>query len=393
MSAEEVQLKDLTGHYGQLRTSEYTPIIELNPVYPISVLRDDTQTDGGTITDHAASYELNHGASGEFASIRSASRGRYLPGRSIMAGVGVWATQSSFGGSDRLVKGLFDMQLDGNNQNTKNVNNGAVYEWLSDGPHARVYKSGDIKFDVNLSKRFDKLPQVLLDGTMWQIAMNYYGLGLIVFQRIQTLPDVPRQITKPLAWYKPKGETSMDNTNLQVGALVDGDSSDNWSAHVTGRHYMIDGKFRRRTRYPSSARENFTITSAGGEQYVHSFRRKPSRREVSIDFFNINVSTDQDLRIRVYVGTDLTDQNFGNIDGIPADETGVEVDVAATAFSGGVKIAQDIAYGGNKNNAHGYTQIGIPASVPDEANITVTAYPLTNNDATVNVNSTIQEEY
>lgn len=391
-------MKEALGHFGNLKITERDPSIELNPVYPLSVFRDDQQTSSsGAVTSTASEYRIRHQASGDFAALRSSERGRYLPGNSAEVGVAIRmdTDPSTLSGDLDAKWGYFDMELDGSNNNKETIKNGVVFGSDSSGFYVQLIKEGteefkkyENEFNINSSEGVD-----ITKGDIFEIDINYYGYGLIIFSLVTGSSGDKRQDLIPLHSYKPSGQTSLGNVNLQIGGLVkSSNESSDVSMYMGGRQFAVNGKFKPKTRVTDETVEGVTVGTTGLTPLM-SFRRKATRREASIGIYSMTALSDSDSKIEVYITNSLTNANFGSLSNRSDSETAMEVDTSATALSGGEKVYSELISGGSTGNrSNTISTQDLPQSIPDEAIITFAASAI-DAEATFDFIGRVKEEF
>lgn len=386
------------GQYNDKRVSERTPIIELNPVSPLSSLRDEQQVSGsGAIVDNESDYELQHNASNDFSKLLSSERGRYIPGNASEVGVGA-RTEGSFSDGDiEALWGYFHMEVDGNNNKQETIEDGLLFGKDSLGLFIQLIKGGTSKrkvyqsnWNLNSSENID--PD---NGYVFHILYNYYGNGLIIFQWVKSEEGMDKQTVVDLHSIKIDGETSMGNSNLKVGGLIrSSNSSDTPRLFITGRQFSTIGKYFPNTRITTQEVEQITV---GTSDYIPlvSFRRKQGNREIPIEFYGFDVLTDQDIVLEERINSDLTGANFSDIQSQESSETSIQYDSSASDInrSTGIKVGQHLAVGGQMGNRRSASsQQDLPLSFPDDSTLTIAAKAISSS-AVVTIIGKIKEEY
>jgi len=234
-------IKAVKGNFDDLTVNSPTKVINLNGTNNLSFFRDEQQTSGnGTITDTESEYRVRKNGSG-YASLRSANRGVYQPGTTSRVGIGARIPDTSLSGDDEIIWGYFE-----NEAGTETVRNAIVFGVDADGLFVKVVR-GSTEIHKTYQENWNGEQQYdldLTDGNIYQITFNYYGYGLIAWQRVladQYRDEQVKQDTETLHVFGPTGQTSLTNTNLQVGATINGTSADDRSIYVAGRQYSIEG--------------------------------------------------------------------------------------------------------------------------------------------------------
>jgi len=375
-SSTSLELEQIQSGFDELRTAERTFNVELNGALPLSDLRDDQQTSGyATITDNESEYRLNHTTAGDFVRLASSRRGSYQPGTVMEGGIGIRLDTNSISGDGKGVWGLFDMD----ETNTENIKNGMVFGLDKDGLFVEVIKDSTSKekvYESNFNRAEDSNID-LTDGNIFQIKFLYYGYGVISFQRVKQ-SGTGFQEVETLHETRLKGETSVLNPNMKIGALAKSSSTTgDFSIYVGGRQISVQGKQFKRTRINSGRVEGKSIGSSF--EPILSFRKKQGFREINTEVFGLSVLSDQDIVVQVRLDATITggtNPSFGSLDEQSDSETSFELDTSATQIdtSTGVKIYETLVSGGSKNKdaEHGNVT-GVPTEVADEGTVTFAA--------------------
>lgn len=362
--------------FDEARVAQKTPVIDLNAVHGLSLLRDDQQTSGtGAVTDVQSEFRVRHQAAGDFARLSSASRGRYQPGTIGEVGIGMRLDTIPTTGDFEIIWGYFDMQMDAGT-NTQNIENGMVFGIDQNGEFIAVYKAGteiEKVYSDNWNGR-DADAHNLTEGTIFQIDFLYYGYGTIKFKYVES--NAGKQETRVLHTFSNTGGTTVDNTNLQVGGYVKStDSTDDFSLYLAGRQFNVVGNYTPQRRL-NSVRNDGVATNTTTFVPVASVRKRFSRREVASNVFGFDLISTTDAYVQIRYNSTLTGATFTALDEQPADETGLEQDTSATAIdtATGIKLFEGVVTGGGGSQKTSLSSVtDLPVDVPDEGIITLTA--------------------
>jgi|AKVG01.1.fsa_nt_gi hypothetical protein len=371
-------ITDYITDFSELAIAERSTLIDLDGSIPLSSLRDTQQTSGtGSITDTASEYEINHAASGDFARLAAAKRGRYQPGTVSQVGIGVRATGDITDGDARRIWGYFDMVKSGRDD-TENIEDGIFFGEDIDGIFVQLVKDGTTTFktyqkDWNVAPNY---PINLKNGAIFQISFVYYGYGPIKFFYQDFTNGDARQEEILLHSFSPDGETTVSKPSLLVGALVESsNSSDDFSLFVGGRKYSIEGRTKPKTRITTEKNLSVTVGTSSFVPLI-SVRRKVDFRQISIDILSFSVLTNQNVELMLRVNSTLTAASFGDVSDTDQSETASEVDTSATAIdiSTGVKISQGLASAASGTNSFNATsEKELPFDIGDDVTLTLCA--------------------
>jgi hypothetical protein len=364
----------LTTAFRELNVVNRTPIIELNPVMPLSDLRDDQQTSGSaSITNKESEFKLTHSAAGDFVRLASSSRGRYQPGTIAEVGAGIRFSSSPPTSGDYTVKwGLLEM----NTSSTETIENAALFGHDKDGFFVEVIRAQS-STKIRESN-FNQLANPSIDftkGYVFRIQFGYYGYLPLRFQWVEKQTGEIDAETKDLHTFIPEGETSLENTNMKVGAVINSSSgTGSFDVFLAGRQYTIIGNYEPRSRVTPESVTGVSVGTSGWTQLI-SFKKKSGFREVPVDFESFSANTDNDIQIRLIRGNTLSNDSFGSLTNVPDGETAVEVDTSADGTTGGRKTHEDIIAGGGKGKVTqgGSVKGEVPVDIVDEGIITLEA--------------------
>ena len=383
--------------FKELNTAEKTSIIELNNSLPKSDFRDEEDTSGSaSVTDTDSEFQVTHSTAGDFARFTSSSRGRYVPGKIAEAGIGIRAGSSLPTSGDYTAKwGYFEM--DPNNSET--IENGALFGHDSQGFFLEVIRAQDS--NIIRPGDFNEVRSTNIDftqGHIFQIQFGYYGYLPIRFQYLDKKylgSEDEESKTVNLHTHIPEQETSLTNTNLKVGTVIDSSTgTGSFDLFVGGRQFNIIGEFRPRTRKTNASVNNVNVADADDWVPVLSFKKKQSFREIPVDYNTTIVRSNQNVAVRILRQPTLDQSTFGSIDRIPDSETAVEKDTSATSTSNGRKVDEFLVDGGKSNNSAGqaFKDVTLPVDLVDEGIFTIEVNA-DGSDATVDAVASVIEQW
>lgn len=328
-----VYLRDagsLASAFNELKVVERTPVIELKSVYGVSALRDITTLAGSAaITNTAGEYRLALTAdAADSAILDSAERGRYQPGYSANAGIGIRIPVNPVGAQDAKW-GYFD----DSNGFGFGVDATGLYVFTRRATtDTKVYQSAWNTDKVNGTSasgvRLD-----LSDGDIFQIDFTWYGYGVIEFTVVSTAITGQRPIVVHRSF--PDGQTSVADPNLPIRAYADnGSTATAFDLYVAGRQFSIRGKFDPNRRTISQYR--LALGSVGTTFLpLVTFRRKSAFASVAAKVSGFDILTTEDLVLQIRVNATLTNASYVTPTDHTATETAMEADISATGVSGG----------------------------------------------------------
>lgn len=318
--------------YGSARVSEKTTLIDIKPFHCVSERRDSIVTSGtGSVTNDQSQYILSVSGASDAASLTSLERGEYVAGCTVETGIGLQVDPAQFTGSQTLNFGYFDNA------------NGFFYVVSSAGLSVAYRKAGvtvPIPRSAWNGDYKNNSPPDVSKGLIYRINLSWYGLGNILFNVNYGLPD-GSQVNRLLHSHSPASGLSCLNPHLpiRVELLANGSSSP-VVAYVAGRQYSVIGKYAPMFRITSHF-ASMDAVSTSSYANMFSMRRKASYLSCRTRVASFDVIGSGSASVRVVLGTVLTGATFANsIEDVDACESSLELDTAATAYSGGI-----IAYG------------------------------------------------
>lgn len=388
--------------FGEVISTNRTPVIELNSSYGTSLLRDIENTTGsGSITSSDGKVTISTGTTANSeAHLDSAEVGRYVPGYSAELGIGIRVPSPVTGdkratwgglGADELngfyfgldATGLYVARRFGGTEDDK------VYQ--PDFNIDPLDGTGPSGYNLDLSS-----------GNIYQIDFTWYGYGQILFGVVGVPPDVNNKT--PSGGYRPsqnflpchslgvKGSVSTYSPNLAVHALVNnGNDAEDISLDVGGRQYSIIGKYTPKYRFSGDFRGS--VNTSTTPTPLISFQRKADYkdRSVKLSGFDTLVSTEPCI-VEVRLDSTLTGATFGTPTNHTASETAVESDTSATALTGGVVVWQQLVDAGTNRNSSDLTSQSVEFDIPNNSTVTLCARTLSGTGSIVSA-FRIREEW
>jgi hypothetical protein len=351
--------------FGEVKTAARTPLIELNSSYGQSLIRDVVTLAGtGTVTDGAGEIIISTGATASSSSLmRSAEIGRYVPGYAAEVGIGMrfpaaptgeqvaeWGGRSADGTNGFIwgydVTGLYIARLDGGVIKDKTYQ----ADWNLDK------MDGTGKSGINLD---------MADGNIFQINFTWYGYGQIVWQLVTTVNGL--QAPRSVHQLKVLGEPSIEDPNLAVFAEVsNGATTSNFTADVGGRQYSIIGEYRPAYRFAGEYRAPVATSTTAVPTITFKAKTGFLSRAIKVDMTDV-IPASQDVIVEIRINGSLTGAVYATPTNHNANETACEVDVAATAITGGVVVWSNYFASGTGNRgllAEALVSLTIPAGQP-----------------------------
>ena len=351
--------------FDQLKTVEYTPIIERSPRPGFSVLRDRTVPAGETID--LVNGELVVDGSLQKVGLYTRKRGRYLSGLIGLPGLRVRLGTPNTG---RYEYGYGD-----------EFGNRFGLEWDQGELYTFVESAGDRYYRKHRSEWLDPLDgtgpsgvDADLNGLTLRLPFGWYGGLSIEFtvavpdrENGDSLVTIDRSNAGNLA----EGVT-IEEPNLPIFAEADGGV-----IYIGGRQYGVYGRYR--PEFRTTATRNVEKTGVGEEfEPIVSLRVKDAIafRGVPVIVGGAGVLSTENIEWALFVDAELTGANFGPVPDVPATETALEQDSDATAFTGGYRVYSDNAVGGQGNRS-GEDGADFPDfNIPSDGKITLAARAL-----------------
>jgi len=365
-SAEESGLKigDPASLFGDLETIERTTLLDVSSSFGTSTLRDETDStnSGSLVEDPNDNGEiiLSTGATANSTvDLRTAAYGRYTPGYSAQAGMGIrlsslWTEGEGrwgyFGDTNDSGSGFY-FGYDGDQQET------FIGRLVLGVEVDRVYKSNWNGQDIDsiLDKDFD--PR---EGYIYQIDFSWYGYGIINFyivgQTIDTTSGrTPRQETVTVHSLVVENETSIPDPNEPIRVeLENGSNGDDNRLAVGGRQFSVFGTVSQEYRITSETVFDSAFDN-GSWTYIMSWQRRDAGTDANarLDVQSLDISVDQTSKYALVINANLSGTNYNDPSLTPSDETLLEVSTTGS-FDGigtGRKVWESSTEVGTGNNA------------------------------------------
>lgn len=387
--------------FGNFKTSQLTPNVNLKSIYGLSELRDRVVTTGagvvqGAFTTGTGEYRLATTANGaDSATLFSAERGRYQAGFSAVTGLGVRVPALPTG-DQIMFWGLGDSPLLPNA-------NGLFFGVDATDVFVSIFRDGVETRVPRTAWNGDRLDGTgpsgltldLSDGNVFQIEFTWYGYGPVSFVLIDQRS--PASISSPLRVHtlRQEGSTSITDPNLPLCVAVDnGGTAAATEVFLGGRQYSIQGRVNTPQRQTSERLIGATV--AGTVIPLISFQRKVAYSSASLKLAEFEVISDTELVVEVRFNPSLTGAAFGTPTNTLAAETAVESDTTATALTGGVLVTSTLV-AANTRQSQSVARSVLPANdVPEGATpgiVTLAAVAPGGGPATVSAIFKITEEW
>lgn len=395
--AENLRINSPLSDFGELRTVERTPLIELkSAVDTVSSFRNIVTTAGGaTATISNSEYHLQTtAAASDRVVLDSAERGRYMPGYEAIVGIGVREDVSNpaLTGDMEERWGYYD------------DNDGYFFGRDATGLYIGIRRAGSDTKVYQSNWNGDKLngsgPSGLTldlhDGNIFQIRYSWYGYGVINFEVLtKDVTKTPVQYPTIVHTIDPRTETSVEQPNLPIRVeVLNGTTATGHTLHVSGRQYTISGKYTPHYRLTSDFRGSVSTSTTWVP--LISFRRKSSSKflaqSVKMAQMETIASTDNHVVGFVLNGT-LTGASWQTPTSQNVNETVLESDVSATAISGGIFIGGfHSVQASNKNNPLSH-ETGFNFDFIESQPVTMVARTLTGTDSIAMSLFSVSEEW
>ena len=375
---------NVSSQFSELRVSQRTPLIELTSVYGLSDLRDIvTVTGTGSVGSNNSEFQLTTIASGtDSAILQSSERGRYEPGFSAEAGIGIRLPVAPTG--NQVVRwGVFDEQ------------NGMLFgQDVTNGIFVAIRRAGVDTVIPQSLWNVDPLNGTgpsgetlnLAKGNIFQVVYTWYGYGVIEFRVVLPNPTTLAQEVITVHRYSPTGQTNLADPNLPLRAeIFNNGTAAALNLFVGGRQFSILGAYNPVYRVTSDRR---TVLALEQDLIpIVSFQRKAvfpagsaRSNSVSIKLKGVDLVHSADICYQVILGGTM-DGEFVNFPtdntSIPLSETALTVNNTLTTISGGQVLFQGLVAGTTSGSARISTSDFLPDfQLPDTETITLAVYNL-----------------
>lgn len=283
--------------FGNMRTSEYSPILEVAP-YKKSIFRDRVESVGNPqVTLVNGEYLVSTGT-GDWVSFQTALWGRYLPALVGLPGMGIRIASRTAG---TVIKwGYFY----GNVGFYFRLDDNGWWAVVEDGANNIIFEREQADWDdpldgTGLSGR----SLVPSDGVISRFPFIWYGYGPIRF--VVMSKDGKKEELIEVCRASFTNRASISKPNRPINIEVDGEAE----VYVGGRQYGVFGRYVPSFRTRSKRREGVSVTTTwrpvmGFYQDIDS-----DLAQVMVKFNNVDGVTDASLAWEVRVastGVDLT---------------------------------------------------------------------------------------
>lgn len=395
-----VGLAEPTSLFSDLQTIERRTVIDATSTFGTSILRDEIDSTGsGSIVQNPApegEIELGTGTTANSSiELQTAEYGRYTPGFSAQAGMGVRIPTLPTEGEIRwgyfTSSNGFYFGYDGGQQEL-------FIARRKDGSETeRVYRS-----DFNRQDMDERLNRAWEpnEGDIFQIDFSWYGYGIIIFSIVtQTVDDnldgTPRQISVPIHALSVKNESSTSDPNQPINIeMENAGSGEDIRAYIGGRQFSVFGEPPAEQRITSETNAGVSVGSAGWT-HIMTWRRDPN--ETANSKLNINsfdtIQTEK-TRFALVVDANISSTTFGDPSLTNSDETLLEVSTAGS-FDGigtGTKVFETIAPAGSGNQGAGASS-DVNARLGQENTLTLIARTTTGNNETADATMRMSEDW
>jgi len=337
-----------TSLFDDMQTVERRSLIDLASVFGTSGLRDEVFTTGsGSLSQDpdpdTGEIELSTGTTADSSiTVQSEDYGRYTPGFSAQAGVGLRVPNPPTEGEIRW--GYFDGDngfywgYDGDQQElfVARIANGTE--------QSRVYESNFNGF--NFENKYDQ--ELLVEnGYIYQIDFSWYGYGIINFSIVAQSDDTasdrtPAQDSTILHSITVNDDTSIADPNQPLRVIAEnGATGEDVRARIGGRQYSVLGDLSQEGRITADTKTGVTIPN-GSWNHVMSWRRRNDASDgnarMQVDGFDFG--GDATLKLALVKNADITGTTFVNPTITNSDETLIErsFDGTFNGINGGSKV-------------------------------------------------------
>lgn len=192
----------------------------------------------------------------------------------------------------------------------------------------------------------------IAEGNISEILYTWYGYGDILFQVVVN-DSFNQQRIVTVHTFRPSDETSFADPNLPIRERVqNGAAGGNFQIFVSGRQYSILGAYNPNRRI--TCQFNLGVASVGTTVTpLISFRRKADfpvagrTNSVSATVNGADLLSSASSLYQLIIGGTLSNTTFVTPTGIPANETGLEVNTTATTITGGIIVYEGLVESGS----------------------------------------------
>ena len=335
-----------TSLFGDATTIERRTDIAISSSFGTSSVRDEILTSGsGEVTKDPAStgeIELSTGTTANSEiDLRTASYGRYVPGFSAQAGIGV--RFESLPTEGEVTWGYFDEDngfywgYDGDAEEL-------FVALLSNGSETRIYQG---KFNGDDFEKTFGHPVDLTRGHIFQIDFTWYGYGIVNFQIVSQTESKgdnwnPEQETMTMHSIAVQSTTSIADPNQPIRiAAKNGSSGEDVRVRLGGRQFSVFGGESDKKRVTSETSEDVSITN-GVWTHVMSWQRRDDvgDKNATLTISGVDFGTDVGIRLAFLKGASISATNFRTPSLTDSSETLVDVstDGSYDGIGGGTKL-------------------------------------------------------
>jgi len=347
-NSQGLKLGEPSSLFGDLATIERTTVLDVSSTFGTSVIRDEIDTTGSaqvaqnpdTSTGELV-LETGTTANSDIT-LATAEYGRYTPGYSAEAGVGIRIPDIPTEGEARW--GYFNGD-DGFYFGYDGDQGELFIGRRKDGTEAqRIYRS-----DFNRNS-LDEVLGIDWDvdrGAIFQIDFSWYGYGIIQFTIVdQTANDLrntsPRQDSVVVHALVVEGETSVSDPNQPVTVeLENGDTGDNNQIRIGGRQFSVFGQQSTERRITAESEFDQTVQDGVWTHLMSWTRDQPlvdANSKLNIN--SMDFAIDQTAKVALVYNADVTGTTYVNPSLTPEEETllGVSLDGTFNGIGNGTKV-------------------------------------------------------
>lgn len=342
--------------FNELRTAEYTPIVERKSTFGLSSRRDvQTTTGSASISTSGGEIQLSTGTStSSKATLDSARSGTYLSGIQAIAGAG-WRVGALPTGEQVARVGYFD---DSNGFGV-GLDATSLFHFLRDsGTETVVRRSGwSDPLDGTGPSGHDVSPT---DLHIWRMPFRWYGGGPVRLFADVVADSLYPSMAAANAINRQGSSAIFEAVNLPIRCEVEnGSTASNLDLFIGGRQFGVFGRRMGPRRINSEDRTGVTVSTTGLTPLI-SIRFKSGFAFREVVPVGIDINTNNDVVAKTLYNGTLTGASFASPSDTTSSESAIEVDTDATAYSAGDKNWSGFAVGGAGNQA-----IATPADLPE----------------------------
>lgn len=365
-----VNIADLIGKlsytansFGEVRTTEYNPIFEIQPQPGVSRLRDTVVPDSEFDNISVVNGEFVVDGTTTKLALYTRRRGIYTPGQLGVPGLRVRIEDPSAGTYEY---GYGD-----------GIGNRMALSWQNGTPYTVVESGGNRYYEKSRENWLDPLDGQGPSGasydingaTFWMLFGWYGGLSVEFFLTIPDREKGDRTFLVDRSERQSITGVTIEQPNLPIFAEADGGK-----IYIGGRHYGVLGKYR--PLYRITGNENVSKDVGTTFEPLVSMRVKSTAKweGVPIGPSGMSILANGNAEFALYVDADLSGASFGSFTDIPATETALEVDTAATfGTTKGQRLFNDNVPGGSGVTS-GQGTVDLPdLELPGDAILTLAA--------------------